>query len=407
MPDFNLSTSMKDGKLYFNLSGRIASQNSTELSNLLTSERKNHPKGSVIFDCEDLEYISSAGLRVLLSFHKKEAQTMKIINVSPEAYEIFDITGFTEIFDVTKKLRDVSNKEVHMMGVSGGVTVYYAGDDRLLKVYPEGTSLDTIEMERQYSQAAMIFEIPTLIAYDIVTYKGLYGMLYELSNVKTVYSMIAASKSRQNQYSDAMGKLLRQIHSVEPMIDKIPRISDVYKKYAENMSKWLRSAEVDALIKLIDIIPEADTLLYGNYNARNVFVQQSGELILINMMGIRLGNPIYDLGKIYMTYKNNSDKMIKRLSGFEILQAQRFWEMMMCGYFDTNNLAEITKHEKAMKAASYLCSALYPASYQASNGFSMSLDDIEFFVSTARRDLFPSINEIAKLLSSREFIKEN
>ncbi len=407
MPDFSLSASMKDGKLYFKLSGRIASQNSTELENMLASERKNHPKGSIVIDCEDLLYISSAGLRVLLSFNKKEALSIKIINVSPEAYEIFDITGFTEIFDVTKKLRDVSNEEVHMMGVSGGVTVYYAGDDKLLKVYPEGTSLETVEMERQYSQAAMVFEIPTLIAYDIVTYKGLYGMLYELSNVKTVFSMIAASKSRQNQYADAMGKLLRQIHSVAPMIDSISKNSDVYRNYAENMSKWLRANEVDALIKLIDAVPEADTLLYGNFNARNVFVQPNGELILINMMGIRLGNPIYDLGKIYMTYKNKSDKMIKRLSGFEILQAQRFWEMMMYGYFDTNNLADIIKHEKAMEAASYLCSALYPASYKASNGFSMSIDDVEFFVSAARRDLFPSINAIAKLLSSREFIKEN
>ena len=54
---------------------------------------------SLILDFKGLEYISSAGLRVLLSAQKKMKQigTMKLINVCEEVMEVFEITGFADI----------------------------------------------------------------------------------------------------------------------------------------------------------------------------------------------------------------------------------------------------------------------------------------------------------------------
>jgi len=51
------------------------------------------------FDLAEVDYISSAGLRVLLSAQKKMAgKQMKIANARPAVKEVFDITGFTDIF---------------------------------------------------------------------------------------------------------------------------------------------------------------------------------------------------------------------------------------------------------------------------------------------------------------------
>ena len=57
---------------------------------------------SLILDCKNLEYISSAGLRVLLSTQKKLQQkgTMKLKNVHEEVMEIFEITGFIDILTI-------------------------------------------------------------------------------------------------------------------------------------------------------------------------------------------------------------------------------------------------------------------------------------------------------------------
>ena len=54
---------------------------------------------SLILDFKGLEYISSAGLRVLLSAQKKMQKIgeMKVINVCEEVMEVFEITGFADI----------------------------------------------------------------------------------------------------------------------------------------------------------------------------------------------------------------------------------------------------------------------------------------------------------------------
>ena len=53
----------------------------------------------LVFDLAQVDYISSAGLRVLLSSQKKMAgKSMKIVNAKPAVKEVFDITGFSDIF---------------------------------------------------------------------------------------------------------------------------------------------------------------------------------------------------------------------------------------------------------------------------------------------------------------------
>jgi anti-sigma B factor antagonist len=56
----------------------------------------------IVLDFENLEYISSAGLRVLLSTHKKfvKLNGMKVTNVKSEVMEIFEMTGFADILDI-------------------------------------------------------------------------------------------------------------------------------------------------------------------------------------------------------------------------------------------------------------------------------------------------------------------
>ena len=59
---------------------------------------------TLILDLKSLEYISSAGLRVLLSAQKKMSQigSMKIKNVCELVMEVFDITGFLDILNIER-----------------------------------------------------------------------------------------------------------------------------------------------------------------------------------------------------------------------------------------------------------------------------------------------------------------
>ena len=82
------------------LEGRLDTTTAPELE----AELKDALEGitSLTFDFEKLEYISSAGLRVLLSAQKamNKRGTMKIIHVNDVIMEVFEVTGFTDILTI-------------------------------------------------------------------------------------------------------------------------------------------------------------------------------------------------------------------------------------------------------------------------------------------------------------------
>lgn len=82
------------------LEGRLDAMTSPELEAVLEKEIRNTTE--LILDFEHLEYISSAGLRVLLTTQKKmnTQGTMIIRKVCENVREVFEITGFTDILTI-------------------------------------------------------------------------------------------------------------------------------------------------------------------------------------------------------------------------------------------------------------------------------------------------------------------
>lgn len=86
--------------LTYALEGRLDTVTSPELEQELKDSM--HGVTELVLDFEKLEYISSAGLRVLLSAQKAMAGrgTMRLCHVSEPIMEIFEITGFSEILTI-------------------------------------------------------------------------------------------------------------------------------------------------------------------------------------------------------------------------------------------------------------------------------------------------------------------
>ncbi len=82
------------------LEGRLDTTTAPQLEKFLI-ENSDGIKDMVL-DLEKLEYISSAGLRVILGAHKRMSKigSLKLINVCDEVMEVFDMTGFTDILDI-------------------------------------------------------------------------------------------------------------------------------------------------------------------------------------------------------------------------------------------------------------------------------------------------------------------
>ena len=85
-----------NGKLKVAISGRLDTTTAPELEKALDFTGIT----SVEFDLADLEYVSSAGLRVILMVQKNMKGNFVLKNVKPEIMEIFEITGFADILTI-------------------------------------------------------------------------------------------------------------------------------------------------------------------------------------------------------------------------------------------------------------------------------------------------------------------
>lgn len=93
----------KEGeKAIVSVSGRIDTATAPTLLEYLKTELVGVKE--LIFDFQEVEYVSSAGLRVILYAQKTmSAQgSMKLINVSPDILEVLELTGFTEVLDIAQ-----------------------------------------------------------------------------------------------------------------------------------------------------------------------------------------------------------------------------------------------------------------------------------------------------------------
>ena len=96
----NIQKSVENGSASFALSGRLDTMTAPDLEKALTESLSG--VSELTLDFENLDYISSAGLRVLLSAQKLMSKQggMKLVHVNETIMEIFEVTGFSDILTI-------------------------------------------------------------------------------------------------------------------------------------------------------------------------------------------------------------------------------------------------------------------------------------------------------------------
>ena len=94
----NINFTKEQNTLNVALEGRLDTTTAPEFESFLNANYAG--TDMLVIDCEKLAYISSAGLRVLLSAQKKTAGAMKLTNVGELVMEVFEMTGFVDILTI-------------------------------------------------------------------------------------------------------------------------------------------------------------------------------------------------------------------------------------------------------------------------------------------------------------------
>ena len=333
------------------LTGKIDSSNAADIE-MKINEQIGDYTGELTLDATDLEYVSSAGLRVILRLKKANATT-KVINCNSEVYEIFDMTGFTEMMDVSKAYRKLSIDGCEVIGEGANGIVYRTDPDTIVKVYKNHDALEEIHNERELARKAFVMGIPTAIPYDVVQVGDFYGSVFELLDAKSFAKLIKEGVSVEVLAKQSVA-ILKTMHATMLKDGELPSKKKEAIVWAEFDLDYLPEEIGTKLLKLFNDIPETNNMLHGDFHIKNI-MQQNGENLLIDMDTLSMGHPIFEFAAIFAAYEGFScvDKEnCANFLGITRQQCQDFWKYTFKYYFEGEDQQTV---DSIIKMAEIIC----------------------------------------------------
>ncbi|MEE0982265.1 MAG: anti-sigma factor antagonist [Acutalibacteraceae bacterium] len=341
--------------LYISLTGRIDATNAADVESGISEIRNANTGMHTVLDADTLEYISSAGLRVILRLRKEESQ-LAIINVSPEVYDVFEMTGFAEMMTVEKTYPRISLDGCEFIAKGANGAVYRYDDETIVKQYFNRDALPEIMQERENSRRAFVLGVNTAIPYGIVRIGDGYGSLTELLNATSVTKLIRANKEDLTQSVAYFVDTLKEIHSTEVEEGALPDFKKWVLEWADFLSSYLDEANAQKMRTLIEGIPDSNYMIHGDYHSNNVMVQ-NGEPILIDMDTLAVGHPVLELGSTFNAYVGFSEldkTVIESFLGIDVDTAREFWNLSLARYLGTDDKNAIEAVENKAKVIGYM-----------------------------------------------------
>lgn len=371
-----------EGILRVTLPERVDANNANEFEQDLFTVINLENAQEIIIDAENLKYISSLGLRVIMKFQKKFKPTpISAVNVSNDIYNVFDVTGFTAFLNVKKKLRFVDFKPFQMLGVGMYGAVYRINDEQILKVFHGINSEDAIQPMIKIIRTAFVNGIPTIIPFEIVrTEKGM-GLILELLNSEMLSTLMKNNPEKLDKYVNDMVELSKILANAPFETGTLRSRNEMLMSKLDNADKFLLPEEIATIKKYINAVPQRNTAVHGDFHAKNIMMMDD-KPILIDMDEFSCGHPIWDIGNLYFIYQAvahadpemsedlfgiagkipYADFYIK-IIGFNFDEADKIWDKFFNGYFadysqeDKNKILELVEFYGNFKYITFLLDA--------------------------------------------------
>lgn len=341
--------------LYISLGGRIDASNAPAYENSINEIREKNPGKHTVIDADSLEYISSAGLRIILCLRKKE-KNLAIINASPEIYNILEMTGFTEMITVEKTYPRISIEGCEFIAKGACGAVYRYDAETIVKEYFNRDSLPEIKQERENSRKAFILGVNVAIPYGIVRIGDGYGSITELLSAKSVTKYIRENTEDLSESVAYFVDTIKNVHSIEAEAGDFPDYRNWVLGWAQFLYDCLPQDKAEKMCRLIDELPKCNNLIHGDYHSNNIMIQ-NGEPILIDLDTLSVGHPVLELGSVFNAYVGFGElekESVENFFGFDYDTAGRFWREFLARYFGTDDETKLKEAEDKAKVIGYM-----------------------------------------------------
>ena len=357
--------------------GRIDADSSAVFEKEITSALEKNPDHLPLFDMAGLEYISSAGLRVLLKIAHRYSKKLRIVNVPEEIFEVLMTTGFTEVFNVYKvndtslskdkadkySVREVDVSEYKHIYGDNVMDTYLTGEDTSVMLYHENVSLELIRKNKSKSEISLKAGVPVLISYDIVSCGERFGIVFE--NIKNSESLIIKMQNDKAHLADYAAKLAlwtKKIHSIDADHTKLESADKMILMLYNRLKSTaiLKPVEYDSLTKVIKNAPDSTSYCHNDLTPHNILAN-GDEYIAIDAYMAAKGHAIHDLASFAWYFKFLPQLGIdSQAVMFTDSEKELIWSTFLKTYFGTDDENFLYKAEYQINqftAVKYLAAA--------------------------------------------------
>lgn len=255
-----------------------------------------------------------------------------------------------------RKMREISVDGLPVIGQGFFGTVYRLDDETIIKVYSHAATIEMIENEKKKARLAFIKGIPTAISFDIVRVGENYGAVFELINAKTMMDVIIEDPGRADEIIKMHVDLMKQVH--ETVIDDgiLPKAKDRFMEYLDIIASYIDGDTLEKLKALISEIPDDDHLVHGDMQYKNVMMSDDAPM-LIDMDNLCVGQPVFDMYGLYLTYKafpEDDPENTMTFSGISNEMADHIWDTFLKMYLDTDDEEILKEYTDRIRIITYI-----------------------------------------------------
>lgn len=349
----NLAYSKDGDELTLFFEGHIDATHAPDVEEAAREIVEREGCSELVLDCTNLSFLSSAGIRIVLRL-AKQVPSLKLINVPAEVYEVLDMTGLTEMIEVSKAYRRLSVEGCPVIGYGANGVVYRIDPETICKVPRNARSLPDINRERVLSRAAFVAGIPTAIPYDVVRVGDGYGTVFELLTATSMADLLINGEYSLEDVAQESVELLKQMANSSLDTTIIPSAREDSFTWIDDIQDQLDPQVERRVRELFEGVPESDGMIHGDFHIKNVMVQD-GEPLLIDLDTLCHGNPVYDLATTYSAYVGYGEvdpKKIDNFLGISHVETAKLWNLILHGYLSDLSEEEIAAAENQIRLVS-------------------------------------------------------
>ncbi|MCR4654986.1 MAG: phosphotransferase [Lachnospiraceae bacterium] len=285
--------------------------------------------------------------------------------------------GSLQLFGLTREMKRIVDQGIQ------------AGDMSYMVFFP-GEGPEKAEIEEMISHVVFETGLPVVIPYYTVEVEGgRYGIVYETLGAKTLSETIEEDPERFDEWISEYVKLYRLVHETDGTNTVLPFAKDVYRKHLSESADWYSKEEMSALLKLLDSIPDQNTMIHGDFHPNNIMVNDG---IMIDLGDFSIGHPVFDFLATAATQANLVELSPEYAEFHTKMKAERIrkgWTMLLDRYFPDRTPEELRKIDKELRLLSRLKVACAPA---VAKGISREL--MQSSVDDVKINLIPHIDEL-------------